>query len=157
METSLFNQLIGSWTLVDLIEVPVDGGAITHPMGKEPKGLIIYNQDGFMSAQIMNPDRKNFAKEHFTGGTPEEYTQEGSTYLAYSGPFEVDETKKTLSHTMYVSLFPNWTGQTQNRVIHFKDGLLHLESGKPFMSNGLEVVHKLTWKRVAKSNSKTQS
>jgi hypothetical protein len=148
METSLFSQLIGSWKLVNLIEVAVEGGSISHPMGKEPKGLIIYSPDGYMSAQIMNPDRKNFVKEHFTGATPEEYTQEGSTYLAYSGPFEVDEANKTLSHTMYVSLFPNWTGQTQNRIVSFKDGLLHLESGKPFISNGLKVVHKLSWKRV---------
>lgn len=154
MKASLFNQLIGSWTLVDLIEVPVDGGKITHPMGPEPKGLLIYNADGFMSAQIMNPDRKNFVKEHYTGATPEEYTQEASTYLAYSGPFEVDEMKQTLSHTMYVSLFPNWTGQTQNRIVQFKDGLLLLESGKSFISNGLRVIHKLSWKRVGQSNVK---
>lgn len=154
METSLFNQLIGSWTLVDLIEVPIDGGPITHPMGKDAKGLIIYNPDGFMSAQIMNPERKNFAKEHYTGATAEEYTQEGSTYLAYSGPFSLDEEKKTLTHSMYVSLFPNWTGQTQSRIVHFAKGLLHLESGKPFVSNGLTVTHKLTWKRVTQTNVK---
>ena len=151
METSLFNQLIGSWTLIDLIEVPVDGGEITRPMGEGAKGLIIYNPDGFMSAQIMNPDRKNFAEEHYTGATPEEYTQEGSTYLAYSGPFHVDEEKKTLMHSMYVSLFPNWTGQTQSRIVYFREGLLHLESGTPFISNGVKVTHKLTWKRVGQT------
>jgi len=141
METSLFNQLIGSWTLVDLIEVPIDGGEITNPMGYEPKGLIIYNPDGFMSAQIMNPERENFIKE-------------GATYLAYSGPFKVDEAKMTLSHTMYVSLFPNWTGQTQSRIVRFEDGLLHLESGESFISNGMEVIHKLTWKRAGQSSVK---
>jgi len=152
MEKSLFNQLIGAWMLMDLIEVPVDGGTVTHPMGRDAKGLIIYNPDGFMSAQIMNPKRKNFAREHYTGATAEEYTQEGSTYLAYSGPFEVNEEKKSLTHSMYVSLFPNWTGQTQSRIVHFADGLLHLESGTPFISNGMMVTHKLTWKRVLQMN-----
>jgi len=107
-----------------------------------------------MSAQIMNSDRKSFLKEHYTGATPEEYTHEGSTYLAYSGPFEVDEEKKTLTHSMYVSLFPSWTGQTQSRIVHFAEGLLHLESGKPFVVNGLMVTHKLTWKRVVLTNVK---
>lgn len=139
---------------MDLIEVAVDDGAITHPMGKEAKGMIIYNPDGFMSAQIMNPDRKNFVKEHYIDATPEEYIHESSTYLAYSGPFEVDEEKKTLMHSMYVSLFPSWSGQTQSRTVNFEEGILHLESGKPFVSNGVKVTHKLTWKRVAQTNVK---
>lgn len=134
MET-LFEKLIGSWTLVELIEVPVNGGEITHPMGENPKGLIIYNPDGYMSAQIMDTHRENFH-------------QEGSTYLAYSGPFKTDDEKQLVRHTMYISLFPNWTGQTQNRIVIFKDGFLHLESEKPFTSNSRLVSHKLTWKRV---------
>lgn len=152
MKTNLFNQLIGSWMLMDLIEVPEDGGKITRPMGNKPKGLIIYSADGYMSAQIMNPDRKNFVKEHFTGASPEEYAQEGSTYLAYSGPFEVDEKEMILRHSMYVSLFPNWTGKTQNRIVRVQDGILHLESGKAFVSNGRKVIHKLIWKKAEQHN-----
>jgi len=151
MKKTLSEQITGSWTLVELIEVPLNGGEITHPMGEEPKGLIIYNPDGYMSAQIMNPDRKNFNQEHWTGATPDEYTQEGSTYLAYSGPFSTDDEKQMVSHTMYISLFPNWTGQTQDRTVLFKEGFLHLESHKPFMVNSRLVTHKLTWKRVGKT------
>lgn len=147
MET-LFEKLLGTWILVELIEVPVNGGEITHPMGGNPKGLIIYSPDGFMSAQIMDTNRKNFNQEHWINATPEEYTEEGSTYLAYSGSFKTDDAKQMVSHTMFVSLFPNWTEQTQNRIVHFKNGLLHLESEKPFTSNSRLVTHKLTWKRV---------
>ena len=153
MKKTLFKKLIGSWALVKLIEVAVVDGAISYPMGEKPKGLIIYNDDGYMSAQIMDPNRKNFNQEHWTGATPEEYTHEGSTYLAYSGPFYTDDDKQTVSHCMYVSLFPNWTGQTQSRLVYFKDGLLHLESGKPFMADGRLVTHKLIWERVASLNS----
>lgn len=148
MENTLFKKIVGTWTLVELIEVPVNGGEITHPMGENPKGLIIYSPDGYMSAQIMNAQRKDFHQEHWTNATPEEYTQEGSTYLAYSGPFKTDDEKQIVSHTMYVSLFPNWTGQIQNRIVIFKDGFLHLESEKPFISNSRLMIHKLTWKRV---------
>lgn len=148
METTLFEKLVGTWTLVELTEVPVNGGEITLPMGENPKGLIIYHPDGYMSAQIMNLNRSNFQQEHWTNATAEEYTQEASTYLAYSGPFETDDKKQMVSHTMDVSLFPNWTGQTQKRIVTFKNGFLHLESEKPFISNSRLVTHQLIWKKV---------
>ncbi|MFC3161254.1 Lipocalin-like domain-containing protein [Chryseobacterium arachidis] len=116
METTLLKKLLGTWTLVELTEVPVNGGEITYPMGENPKGLIIYNPDGYMSAQIMNPERSNFQQEHWTNATPEEYAQEAATYLAYSGPFKTDDKKQIVSHTIYISLFPelDWANTKQN-------------------------------------------
>ncbi|WP_167398326.1 lipocalin-like domain-containing protein [Flavobacterium crocinum] len=140
MKKNLFEILVGSWTLVELIEVPLEGGEITNPMGTKPKGIIIYNRDGYMSAQIMNTDF-----EHSD-------TKNNKPYLAYSGPFKTDDEKQIVSHTMYVSLFENWRDQTQNRKVLFKDGLLHLETEKPFMSNSHLVIHKLTWKRIGQPN-----
>ncbi|MCP2029842.1 hypothetical protein L1276_005036 [Flavobacterium sp. HSC-32F16] len=139
MKQNLFEILIGSWTLVELIEVPLDGGEITHPMGLKPKG-VIYNHDGYMSAQIMNTDFGNFD------------TKDNEVYLAYSGPFKTDDEKQIVSHTMYVSLLESWRDQTQNRKVLFKDDLLHLETEKPFISNSRLVIHKLTWKRIEQSN-----
>jgi len=136
MKTNLFEKLIGSWILFELIEVPLDGREITHPMGLQPKGLIIYNSDGFMSAQIMNTDFGNLD------------TKDREAYLAYSGPFKIDDKKQIVSHTMSISLFENWRNETQNRKVLFKDGLLHLETEKPFISNSRLVTHKLTWKRA---------
>lgn len=45
--------------------------------------------------------------------------------IAYSGPFHVDEDKKTLAHSMFVSLFPDWTGQTQPRAVKIENDILH--------------------------------
>jgi len=142
MKNNLFKILIGSWSLVELIEVPLEDGEITNPMGTKPKGIIIYNSDGYMSAQIMNTDF--------------EYsdTKDNPSYLAYSGLFKTDDEKQIVSHTMSVSLFENWRNQTQNRKVLFKDGLLHLETEKPFMSNSRLVIHKITWKRMQQSNKK---
>ncbi|MNY56988.1 hypothetical protein D3C86_1931250 [compost metagenome] len=93
-----------------------------------------------MSAQIMNT---NF--EHSD-------TKDSTSYLAYSGPFKTDDEKQIVSHTMSISLFENWRNETQNRKVLFKDGLLHLETEKPFISNSRWVIHKLTWKRMEQSN-----
>ena len=50
-------------------------------------------------------------------GTPEEYVAAGTSYPAYSGPYYVDEVRRTVDHEMYVSLFPNWKGQRQVRIV----------------------------------------
>jgi hypothetical protein len=39
----------------------------------------------------MHPNRKAFASGDWFKGTDEEYRQEDSTYIAYTGEFHVDE------------------------------------------------------------------
>jgi Lipocalin-like domain len=46
---------------------------------------------------------------------------EATSYIVYSGPFHVDEVKQTLTHSMFVSLFPNWIAQTQPRAVKIED------------------------------------
>ncbi|HEY8784504.1 MAG TPA: lipocalin-like domain-containing protein [Mucilaginibacter sp.] len=146
---TLREQLIGAWKLVSYAENPVDGTAAFYPMSEKPMGIIMYTPDGFMSAQLMHPERKNFASGDWFNGTDAEYKQEASTYIAYTGPFHVDEEKQTLSHSMFISLFPNWTGQTQPRVVKIEGELLHLGTASPIVSGGKTVNAVLTWRRVA--------
>ena len=141
-------QLIGAWKLVSYVEQPVDGSAGFHPLGEQPKGIIMYTPDGYMSAQLSKPDRPNFASGDWFAGTPEDYIQEASSYIAYSGPFHVDEANKTLTHSMFVSLFPNWTGQSQPRAVRIEGDVLHLGSVSPIQSSGKEVMSRLTWRRA---------
>jgi hypothetical protein len=66
-------------------------------------------------------------------GVPEEYREQVSTYIAYSGPFQVNEEKRTLTHSMFVPLFPNWTGQTNPRVVKIEGERIHLSTESPNM------------------------
>jgi Lipocalin-like domain len=150
MSNTLRERLIGAWKLVSYEEKPVDGSAPFYPMSEKPMGIIMYTPDGFMSAQLMHPDRKNFASGDWFDGTDAEYKEEATTYIAYTGPFHVDEEKQTLAHTMFISLFPNWTGQTQPRVVKIEGDLLHLSTAAPIMSGGKKVNSYLTWKRAEK-------
>src|SRR5205085_1154298 len=108
MTQKLRDQLIGAWKLVSYEEKPVDGSPTVHPLGEDASGIIMYTPDGWMSAQLMRGGREHFASEDWFKGTLDEYRAEASTYIAYSGPFHVDEEKKTLTHSMFVSLFPDW-------------------------------------------------
>ena len=148
MPTKLRDQLIGAWKLVSYIEHPIDGSSPSHPMGEKPMGIIMYTADGYMSAQLMSPGRRPFASGDWLDGTAEEYRGEASTYIAYSGPFRVDEEKRTLTHSMFVSLFPNWIGQSQPRAVAIEGDLLHLATESPVRIGGRMVIARLTWQRA---------
>ena len=128
----------------------MDGSAPFHPLGERPKGIIMYTPDGYMSAQLMSPDRGPFASGDWFDGTEEEYREEASTYIAYSGPFHVNEEKRTLTHSMFVSLLPNWTGQTQPRVVKIEGDKLFLSTESPIKSGGKIVMSYLQWQRAGK-------
>lgn len=49
---------------------------------------------------------------------------------------------------MFVSLFPDWTGQTQPRVVQLDGGTLHLGTASPIQSGGKTVNSVLTWRRA---------
>jgi hypothetical protein len=91
--TLLRGQLIGTWQLVRFTERNVETGAENFPFGEYPLGLILYTSDGYMSAQLQSADRAPFAEGDLLRATPEEYAAAGSSYVAYSGRFFVDETK----------------------------------------------------------------
>jgi hypothetical protein len=145
---SLRDRLIGAWRLVDVVEEPLDGSSPRRPMGEKPVGLILYTPDGYMSAQIMHGDRTATVSSDWSDLTPEEYQQEAMTYFAYSGPFHVDEEQGTLTHSMLVSLFPGWVGQTQPRVVQMEGDDLVLSSAAPSLSGGRLAMTHLRWRRA---------
>lgn len=148
MQPTLRERLIGAWKLVSYVEQPVDGSAPRHPFGEAPQGIIMYTPDGFMSAQLCTAERSPFASGDWFKGTAAEYQAEGSTYIAYTGPFHVDEERQALTHTMFISLFPNWIGQTQPRIVRIEGDFLNLSTASPITSGGKLVNSYLRWKRA---------
>ncbi len=150
MAKGLREQLIGAWMLVSYEEKPVDGSPTNYPMSEKPMGIIMYTPDGYMSAQLSTPNRKPFASGDWFKGSDDDWKQEGSTYIAYTGEFHVDEEAKTLTHSMFISLFPNWIGQTQPRVVKIEEDYLFLHTSNPIESGGKKVNSYLKWKRAPK-------
>jgi hypothetical protein len=52
---------------------------------------------------------------------------------------------------MFISLFPNWIGQTQPRVVKIEGDELHLSTASPIQSSGKTVNSYLKWKRATKN------
>src|SRR5258707_13098161 len=136
-ENSLREQLIGAWALSSFVERDIETGVENHPFGKRPLGLILYTPDGYVSAQLQRPERPPFADGDILRATPEECAAAGSSYIAYSGRFFVDEGTKSLSHEMAVSFFPNWFGQRQGGVVEGDDDYLRLRADGPRRGDGV--------------------
>ena len=147
-ETSLREQLLGAWTLSSCVERDIETGFENHPFGERPLGLILYTPDGYMSAQLQRSERPPFAEGDLLHATPEEYAAAGSSYVAYSGRFFVDEGKKSLSHEMSVSFFPNWLGQRQVRLVELNGDHLQLSTDIPQRMNGVLKIVTVSWRRA---------
>ncbi|MEK4538139.1 lipocalin-like domain-containing protein [Peribacillus sp. FSL K6-1552] len=142
MEKSIRDQVVGTWSLVSYETQDADGHVI-YPLGKDAKGFIMYNPDGFMSAQLMASGRPAYQSGDLHTGTLEEMATAAHGYLAYSGQFEVDEENHQLIHHMDVSLNPTWLNQAQPRIAK-------IEGDQVVIFNGLHPEDKLIWKRVTK-------
>jgi signal transduction histidine kinase len=134
----LREKLIGAWNLVSIVHCPVDGSESVHIMGEKPAGIILYTPDGYVSAQLM--------REDYAGGSSHDPESSGLTYIAYSGPFRVDEDTQTIMHSMFVSLNPNWQGQTQPRIADLDGTILRLSGPAEIDGRMGEAV--VTWERT---------
>ena len=145
----LRNAILGTWELVSYVAHDNHGGPIAYPLGPDALGLIMYTADGYMSAQIMRPDRPAFDRPEADGGTPEQAAAAATGYLAYSGPFQVDESTGVVHHEVRVSLLPNWLNGTQLRQSTLDGDHLTL-TATIAAPDGSETISTLLWKRAPK-------
>jgi hypothetical protein len=129
-------QLIGCWRLAGLT-VTADGGRTDRPLGDDPLGTILYTPDGYMSAQLARP------------GPSEDDQEPDAYYIAYSGPYDVDEQAGTVAHQVQVSVIPSWRGTTQIRQVQFREpGTLVLSASEQSAPpDGAKTTTTITWSR----------
>jgi Lipocalin-like domain len=84
-------------------------GLAGFSQGENPRGAILYTPDGYMSAQLAGP------------GPYKDDDRPDAYYVAYSGPYDVDQANQTVSHHVQVSVIPSWLGTTQLRQAALPD------------------------------------
>jgi hypothetical protein len=140
------SAILGAWELSSYVVLDETGAIVALPFGEDAVGLLLYTEDGFVSAQLMRRGRPAFDDVATAGGSVEQTVTAARGYLAYSGPFDLDEATATLYHHVDVALLPNWIGgqQVRDGVLH--DGLLVL-SGDVAAEFGGGARAVLTWHR----------
>jgi hypothetical protein len=139
------DDFVGVWRLVTSEFKLADGNTV-YPYTEGAIGMLIYDENGYMSAQGMRPDRSFFVSGDLRNGTPEEINEAFNGYLAYFGKYEVNEQEGTVTHQIKGALFPNWVGQDQKRFFEFSGNRLTLKT-PPIPAAGTTVVGILVWER----------
>ncbi|KIM92926.1 hypothetical protein OIDMADRAFT_62050 [Oidiodendron maius Zn] len=127
-------KILGAWQLLSYRAEPVNGDEPIYPFTKNAQGIVIYSYDGYLSAQLMAPGRVPFHTSDRLAGTEKELADGLRTYMAYSGKFSVYrglDGHPRLLHGMQVSSFPNWIGDTQERVAKIEGDILILSPADP--------------------------
>jgi len=138
------NALVGTWALESL-EVVDATGALDHPFGRWPVGYIMYSPDGYMAVAFMSPGRTPFAAADILGGTPDEKCAAIGTYISYCGRYEVKGDR--VYHHIELSLFPNWAGVTQERIVSLDGDTLRISTPPQLIKGKVQTAH-LVWKRT---------
>ncbi len=142
------NPLVGTWRLVSWENRSVGDGEVSHPLGKDAVGYIMYGPDGYMSVAIMRPDRARFAAGDLLGGTVEERARAAETYVSYCGRYEFRG--DTVVHRVELSLFPDWVGIEQERLVEVEGDRLTLSTRPILLGGGQRTAH-LIWERARTS------
>lgn len=143
MNTSTF---WGTWRLVRF-EVRGREGDVSHPFGLDAAGYLMYGEDGYMAAALMQAKRANFASADILEASAEEKAAAFDGYSSYCGRYEVKDNK--VIHYIQCSQLPNWSGSEQERYFEFSEdyGRLTLRTA-PLLAGGEERTLVAVWERA---------
>jgi len=118
---------------------------LSHPMGENVRGSLLYSSDGSMSVALIREQRDNFTSIDPLGGTIEERARAFSEYFGYVGGFRYRN--GVVYHDVEHCSFPNWSGCTLTRFASLDErGHLTL-STQPVEVAGTIGVQRLVWRR----------
>jgi len=145
IESDMRNELVGTWKLVSTEETLKDG--TTRPFlafGSHGKGFLMYQADGYMCAQLVNPDRPKWVDP--VHPTAEEKSAAADGSFAYCGRYEIDAKNKRIIHLPEVATDPGYVGSRQIRPYHLEGRRLILsdvEKDDPAVARW-----KIVWEKV---------
>jgi len=111
-QKTLKEQLVGTWTFVGSTGKNPDGSPI---WGANPKGLLIFTDNGRYSTHIVRADVPKFAAKNRLQGTPDENKAAVLGSIASFGTFTVNEANKSFTVRFEGSSYPNNTETEQIR------------------------------------------
>ena len=141
-QKSLKDQLVGAWTFISSTSQRDDGSAT---WGHNPKGLLIFTDNGRFSLQIMRSDRPRYKSNTRMRGSLIENQATTRGTLSYFGTYAVSEPNHALTFHIESSSFPNLNDTDQKRTLTLADDELTFENSTPLRGSGPTLQ---VWKRT---------
>jgi hypothetical protein len=139
------DDLIGTWQLESWTIGYSDRDDFSYPYGEEPEGLLVYSNDGWMSASINRPGREPLPEDVSYRKLPDGVKAAAfSSYFHYAGRYRVVD--GDVIHYVTQSLNPNFPGSEQLRHAEL-DGQTLVLSGKDQVGSATRF-HSLVWHRA---------
>ena len=138
----------GTWRLQESF-AESDGTKQSFPLGEGTQGLIMYDELGHMSAQLMSRDRVRFSSRVPSQIPLEEVSRAYHEYTSYFGTYTLDVGAGTIVHHVEGALAPQWIGGDQLRYFKFDGQLLVLTTPPMKIADGSKVVNTLVWKKAS--------
>lgn len=114
-------DLVGTWRVASVTSEQ-DGTEI-EPFGSDPKGILMFDENGRYALVLLRPDLPTFASNNRTAGTPEENSAVAKGSIGHFGTYAI-EGGDTLVLRVEASTFPNWSGGEQKRPFTLTGGKL---------------------------------
>ena len=145
------SSVVGTWELVAFESRDSASGAIAHPLGPHPRGILVY--DGRrVAAQLLDPDRPRFASGDRARGTDAEIRAAFAGSFAYYGTYEVSAAEGRITHHVEGASFPNWMGTDLVREFRVeRDAAGHdqlILTTPPMTVGGRRLATTLVWRRA---------
>lgn len=144
-ESEICDRIVGTWKLVSTEQTLKDGTTRPFPQfGPHGKGFLMYTREGYMCADLANPDRPKWADPNHL--TPEEKSAAADGTFAYCGRYEIDVQQNRLVHLPEVATDPGYVGSRQIRPYKFENNRMIL--GDVETDDSTVVRWKIVWEKV---------
>jgi hypothetical protein len=117
-QESLKEQLVGTWTLVSIVNTS-PSGTQRDLFGADPKGLLIFDAGGRYVSVATKRDRTEFRSRNREKWTADEYKAAVLGTRAQFGTWSVNETDRILIQQIEGSITPNNESTEAKRSISF--------------------------------------
>ncbi len=121
------HTLAGTWRMVS-IEGHSSDGTITRDWGPEPLGIWIFTENGYLSVQIVDPNREPFQSGDFLRPTEEELKQAFAGYFGYFGTYTIDDEAGEVVFHVEGAAYPNYIGTDQQRFFSIEGNQLTVQT-----------------------------
>ncbi len=130
------SDIVGSWRIEEMIEIPADGGPERYPFGRSPVGYFHFLDDDRVGCLVAVGDREVLA----SSASDAERLADMNKVAGYSGIYTVLDDRIVVDVEICVN--QALVGHRFNRMAKIVDGKLHLRT---LPEEGAEM--RLVWSR----------